>query len=786
MSEGGLFASYAEVLSICQSNNELDSILDPEDGYAPRMRQICHDHIADLEDRPDSRSLREELEILRLEENAWGLLQAVMPARKTDPPASKTARELLLENPYTPTSTLAQAIMNASPLLTELIAVREWLQETAPPPTPPEANTGYWKFTKHTVMQSLRTGHAQRDGLVSEMDPDAVNKGDGASLAADDASYEKNLLQALYGYVRAGKLEDAVEICRLAHQPWRAASLRGSLFFTWKALSTDKKDQDSEETDGDFESFSGNPKRTLWKSTCTRAALNPLLSDQERLLYASIAPSVETSTILKSSCRTWEDHLWADISVLCEDKTGRELARLATASFWEGGVEGLDKPPAEQSESETVEQEETWEQDVSRVLESLQSVAVAEGPAADHSFHLAQLFIILNKIEDLLNGFAHRLRRGAVSSSSFEYETVCRFFAHLCLYLQMIDVQTPPDATQVILESYISVLEEAGQRNLIALYAGALGDNAVDRYAAFLVSLGLTADFDERRAALTRASEHGLDVNKVALKTAESSINKAFSMLPQLKSPLPSIINLQPPINEAETFLLRSIEWTTFSPDTHDAALIQATTMLRYFLGAGRIQAAQTLLSLLPPELASLTTPEEIATEYMHYNQFFVIWDTIAKVVNVQGQEAAVTQGPSATREAKATWLSQYRNLIDQAHEQIVRLLTVEWLIAEEEAEDDAEKQRQNELARIRQIYVPELIIRLHYILFGSRKLIPQNLKRALELANIVADARYKLYDDFVNDGGRTLSEYLGAVRQAVLAGLEGGGSDPFRVVTYP
>jgi hypothetical protein len=108
-------------------------------------------------------------------------------ARKTESPPTPTAKDLLLENPYIPTSTLAQAIIRASPLLTELIVVREWLHDTAPPPSPPEANTGYWKFTKHTVMQNIRTGHAPRDGMVSEMDPDAVNRGDGAGLAPDDA-----------------------------------------------------------------------------------------------------------------------------------------------------------------------------------------------------------------------------------------------------------------------------------------------------------------------------------------------------------------------------------------------------------------------------------------------------------------------------------------------------------------------------------------------------------------------------------------------------------------------
>jgi len=34
--------------------------------------------IDDFEDRPDSRSLQTEIEILRLEENTWGLLQALM------------------------------------------------------------------------------------------------------------------------------------------------------------------------------------------------------------------------------------------------------------------------------------------------------------------------------------------------------------------------------------------------------------------------------------------------------------------------------------------------------------------------------------------------------------------------------------------------------------------------------------------------------------------------------------------------------------------------------------
>lgn len=62
------------------------------------------------------------------------------------------------------------------------------------------------------------------------------------------------------------------------------------------------------------------------------------------------------------------------------------------------------------------------------------------------------------------------------------------------------------------------------------MYAGALGDNAVERYAMFLTSLELSADISERRLALTRARDHGLDMLRVATATAERTIEKAFSV----------------------------------------------------------------------------------------------------------------------------------------------------------------------------------------------------------------------------------------------------------------
>ena len=122
-----------------------------------------------------------------------------------------------------------------------------------------------------------------------------------------------------------------------------------------------------------------------------------------------------------------------------------------------------------------------------------------------------------------------------------------RFFAHLCLYLQLMDIEVPNDAVQVILEVYLKVLEvgwlrfvieymtntcsqDAGQREHIAMYASALGQNAVERYALFLTTLDLSVTTKERREALRQAEQHNLNIVHVAQVAAEKSIAKAFTV----------------------------------------------------------------------------------------------------------------------------------------------------------------------------------------------------------------------------------------------------------------
>jgi nuclear pore complex protein Nup107 len=90
------------------------------------------------------------------------------------------------------------------------------------------------------------------------------------------------------------------------------------------------------------------------------------------------------------------------------------------------------------------------------------------------------------------------------------------------------------------------------------MYTSALGDNAVERYALFLTSLALSTDLAERRTALQRAREHGLDVPHVAIFTAERSIECALDSLPlSVKRPVPDLVQaMLKPAEEAVSLLI--------------------------------------------------------------------------------------------------------------------------------------------------------------------------------------------------------------------------------------
>lgn len=109
-------------------------------------------------------------------------------ARKTVVPQLSTPSELVQTNPFSTPRTLVNHLIHNSPVLTELLVTREWLQDTAPPPQPVESATAYRNFTRLNILHGQRVGSPSRQAnLVKELDPDVTIREPGSSLAGEDA-----------------------------------------------------------------------------------------------------------------------------------------------------------------------------------------------------------------------------------------------------------------------------------------------------------------------------------------------------------------------------------------------------------------------------------------------------------------------------------------------------------------------------------------------------------------------------------------------------------------------
>lgn len=117
--------------------------------------------------------------------------------------------------------------------------------------------------------------------------------------------------------------------------------------------------------------------------------------------------------------------------------------------------------------------------------------------------------------------------------------------------------------------------------------------------------------------------------------------------------------------------------------------------------------------------------------------------------------------------------------LIDDVAAQTRDLLTSSWLQFPA-ARSQYAAQRRKELQRIRQIFVPYLVLRLHQMLVQYSDRTPRFLQDALEMASLVAAEDWRVYDEFVAAG--SLERYLERMREASMLALKRGSTDTFAV----
>ncbi|GAA5832428.1 hypothetical protein JCM11251_006451 [Rhodosporidiobolus azoricus] len=798
-----VYGAFSDSLRRAQAG-ELDVL--EEEGLLSRWGTLCEEQLQALSADLDA----EETDIWTLERNTWALVQALYSERLNDAPAEPSSSK----NPYTPPLTVVQRLIEGNKELIELSAIRDWLHSIPSSLNPAEIRRGYLPYTKNKLKQLKRTGQRAPQGLVEDLDPDALVRAGGAEkgarLEADDAAYERALLRSLYEYVRAGELDLAIDMCRQSDQAWRAASLSGGKLWWDPALAPgeagygdgeiDEQGVVAMDTERERKAAQGNLNRRLWKKTCRRIAESSAVDPYERALYGAL--SGDTTSVLPV-CTTWEDVVWAHLNSLFEAHIEAGLSASPSGRYWQrGSVAPVDPKAALNAEDELLGGGATTKpirQELESVFERLTRSDKADlAAAAKNPFHLSQAYLIVGKINQLIETFVERLESAAPETEPETLAHLLRFFAHLILALRLLKQPLPSYATNRILEAYVKVLEANDQdESLVAFYASALEkQSAVESYAGHLLTaFGPQHDLRTRHAALLSARTHGLSISAIAQRTVELLLSSTLSSMPLPPTSTLAGLNDFGGVSKEQERLVWGVEWLLMEKETYEEGLRWSNALARWFLSTDSPSACRLLLSRLPsdllPTLASGPSgePSQVVQldirEYLDYVALF-------KALEAQGRWREGWASGLAKGKGSKLDRTQFRDsvssLVDEFYVSAVELLEGEWLKLDglDGMVDAAASRRQAELERIRRLVVPDIVFRLHQALYETRDVVPDNLSRCISLSNLIADERYQLYLEFLPLGGEPegplgLKRYLQEVAQASLASLE-VGTGPFAV----
>ncbi|XP_057535635.1 nuclear pore complex protein NUP107 isoform X2 [Amaranthus tricolor] len=276
----------------------------------------------------EDRLMRQKAQLLLDEAASWSLLWYIY---------GKGSEEIPEDLIMAPTTSHLEACQFVANDLTAQLCLRIvlWLEDLASKALDLESkvhgshvgtylpSSGIWHNTQRHLKKNeigLKT--------VKHLDFDAPTRENALPLP-DDRKQDESLLEDVWILLRAGRLEEACELCRSAGQPWRAASLCPfggmDLVPSVEALSKNGKNRILQA----IELESGISRQwRLWKWACYSASER--IAEQGGGKYEAAVYAAQCSNLKRMlpTCMDWESACWAMAKSWLDVKVDIELASL--------------------------------------------------------------------------------------------------------------------------------------------------------------------------------------------------------------------------------------------------------------------------------------------------------------------------------------------------------------------------------------------------------------------------------------------------------------------------
>ncbi|KAF1783574.1 Nuclear pore protein [Phytophthora cactorum] len=573
-------------------------------------------------------------------------------------------------------------------------------------------------------------------------------------------------MKALWLYVRAGRMDDAIDLCIRLGQSWRAASLSGG--------NPVGASETNERQDLSLERW-GNPFRALWKSMCWRLSeqnadgklskSNSLLAKQyEELIYAALSGNIQVIT--KSSlCESWEDHCWAYLQGITEQQLDEILYKLLKyLKRYQVDLDTLfDELRGSQSELVRLQANQPHRQIQAKLV------------TAKFQYIVSSILdsVLFNPQDDSYNW---DLQLTSTVPSDETSSLFLRFAAHFIMFADFTGEHFDAQAGHMILKLYIRHLVKHRQLQFVPVYASRLPTvGAIEIYVQLLSTV---EDSLERELCIKRILEYaGMEVLSTVLQSVVERLCEEYRLVAQEQQKKGQPVSSDVPTAEIDRRRIRAIEFLCFYPQHRAEALVRANLLTRQFLLEGKFAAVKELVEESLPEdsigVLNMNRDSQVLREHDEIERAmreFLCWrayiqacaqyDLWRNCINSPGAETL-----SLYSEEKE-YLADLMFHVSRSAAATLEVLHFEngWLLG---CSNDA-----TEDVAIRQRCLPPLVFNLHFIQLESAKTImrlnhyPEDaktelarplLEKSIEVADVVADEHYGVYHALDQDQCRDL-----------------------------
>ncbi|XP_010261755.1 PREDICTED: nuclear pore complex protein NUP107 isoform X1 [Nelumbo nucifera] len=388
-------------------------------------------------------------------------------------------------------------------------------------------NSGVW----HHTQRILKKGSADST-IVQHLDFDAPTR-EIAHQLLDDKKQDESLLEDIWTLLRAGRLEEACELCRSAGQPWRAATICpfGGFdnFPSIEAVVKSGKNRTLQAIE--LESGIGHQWR-LWKWASYCASEKIAEQDGGKYETAVFASQCSNLKRMLPLCTDWESACWAMAKSWLDVQVDLELAR-----FQPGGHEQLksnggaiETSPGHGDQTFHTPGPESWPchvlsqqpRDLSSLLQKLHSgdmvhEAVSRGCKEQH--RQIEMNLMVGDIPHLLELLWSWISPSEDDQNVFRPHgdpQMIRFGAHLVLVLRYLLADQMKDTFReklmtvgdLILHMYAMFLFSKQHEELVGIYASQLASHRCIDLFVHMMELRINASVHVKYKIFLSAMEY--------------------------------------------------------------------------------------------------------------------------------------------------------------------------------------------------------------------------------------------------------------------------------------